>query len=90
MPNYGDPLYWDQRYSKTGDNMFDWLEDYNALKNLLSQYVKPEHKILVLGCGNASFSEDMNTSQEMRAAAALRRQQQQQPTIPLITFPRSV
>jgi len=59
MPNYGDPIYWDERYAKTGDNMFDWLEDYNALKNLLSQYVKPEHKILIVGCGNANFSEDM-------------------------------
>ena len=59
MPNYGDPVYWDERYSKTGLSMFDWLEDYNALKNLLSQYVKPEHKILIVGCGNANFSEDM-------------------------------
>jgi len=59
MPNYGDPLYWDERYSKCGLSMFDWLEDYNALKSLLAKYVQPEHKILIVGCGNANFSEDM-------------------------------
>jgi hypothetical protein len=36
MPNYGDPLYWDERYNKCGESMFDWLEDYKALKSLLS------------------------------------------------------
>ena len=55
MPNYGDPLYWDERYSKCGLSMFDWLEDYNALKSLLAKYVQPEHKILIVGCGNANF-----------------------------------
>ena len=39
--------------------MFDWLEDYNSLKSLLKQFCQPHHKILVLGCGNAEFSEDM-------------------------------
>lgn len=59
MPNYGDPIYWDDRYAKCGDSMFDWLEDYKALKSLLAQYLKPEYKILIVGCGNANFSEDM-------------------------------
>ena len=59
MPNYGDPIYWDERYAKCGESMFDWLEDYKSLKALLEQYVKPEHKILIVGCGNANFSEDM-------------------------------
>lgn len=39
--------------------MFDWLEDYNSLKPIISEYCKPEFKILVLGCGNAEFSEEM-------------------------------
>ena len=56
---YGSVKYWEDRYEATAGLTFDWLEDYNALKNLLSQYVKPEHKILIVGCGNANFSEDM-------------------------------
>lgn len=59
MPEYGDPTYWDDRYAKNAGSMFDWLEDYNSLKAILSQYLKPEYKILVIGCGNANFSEDL-------------------------------
>ena len=59
MPNYGDPSYWDDRYNKNEGAMFDWLESYSQLKSLLELYIKPEHKILILGCGNANFSEDM-------------------------------
>jgi len=59
MPNYGDPKYWDKRYSENEGSMFDWLEDYRSLKPLLKDLLKPESKILVLGCGNAEFSEDL-------------------------------
>lgn len=60
MPNYGDPLYWDDRYLRCKDSMFDWLEDYQALKKLLHTYLtSKDHKILILGCGNANFSEDL-------------------------------
>lgn len=59
MPNYGDPKYWDKRYSENEGSMFDWLEDYRSLKPLFQDLVKPEYKILVLGCGNAEFSEDL-------------------------------
>lgn len=61
MPNYGDPKYWDERYQSAGkDNTFDWLESYETLKGLLSQFMTSKHiRILVLGCGNAEFSEDL-------------------------------
>lgn len=59
MPNYGDPKYWDKRYSENEGSMFDWLEDYRSLKPLLSDLLTLESKILVLGCGNAEFSEDL-------------------------------
>ncbi len=35
MPNYGDPKYWDKRYSDNAGTMFDWLEDFYSLKPLL-------------------------------------------------------
>ena len=59
MPNYGDPKYWDKRYKENEGSMFDWLEDYNSLKTLLKELINTDAKILILGCGNASFSEDM-------------------------------
>ena len=57
--DYGDPGYWDLRYQNYDDTMFDWLETWSSLKSILEKHIKPEHKILVLGCGNANFSEDM-------------------------------
>ncbi len=59
MPNYGDPKYWDKRYSENEGSMFDWLEDFKSLKPLLSDLLTPSSKILILGCGNAEFSEDL-------------------------------
>ena len=61
MPNYGDPKYWDDRYENAGkDAAFDWLESYASLSNLLGQFMQSKDiKILVLGCGNAEFSEDL-------------------------------
>ena len=59
MPNYGDPKYWDKRYTDNAGTIFDWLEDYQSLKSLLSELLTPESKVLILGCGNAKFSEDL-------------------------------
>jgi len=61
MPNYGDKHYWDKRYAKSGiDGSFDWLESYETLKGLLAEFMpRTDMRILVLGCGNAEFSEDL-------------------------------
>lgn len=59
MPNYGDPHYWDKCYSENDGSMFDWLEDFKSLKPLLTDLLTPTSRILVLGCGNAEFSEDL-------------------------------
>ena len=59
MPDYGDPAYWDERYNRDKDSMFDWLEDYSSLKSILKKYLNPKSKILIIGCGNANFSEDL-------------------------------
>ena len=39
--------------------MFDWLEDYDTLSQLLNEFLTKESKILIIGCGNANFSEDL-------------------------------
>lgn len=59
MPQYGDPSYWDKRYTDYAGSTFDWLETYASLKSLLSEILKADSRILVLGCGNALFSEDL-------------------------------
>ena len=61
MPDYGDPNYWDDRYEKSGkDNTFDWLESYQSLSGVLEQFLgEKDSRILILGCGNAEFSEDL-------------------------------
>ena len=59
MPQYGEHSYWDKRYTQYAGTTFDWLETYSSLKSLLVLYLKPESKILIVGCGNALFSEDM-------------------------------
>ena len=49
MPNYGDPKYWDKRYKDQEDTTFDWLEDWESLKDIISKLINPEAKVLILG-----------------------------------------
>ena len=61
MPNYGDKNYWEDRYDEQNGTTFDWLEDYNALKNFLNDLNLDKSKIQVLnmGCGNSLLAEEM-------------------------------
>lgn len=59
MPQYGDASYWDKRYAQYEGSTFDWLETYASLKSVLAEFLKPDSKILILGCGNAVLSEEM-------------------------------
>ena len=59
MTNYGNPYYWDERYKECDGTMYDWLEDFKSLESILTQYMKKDSRILILGCGNANLSEDM-------------------------------
>jgi 2-polyprenyl-3-methyl-5-hydroxy-6-metoxy-1,4-benzoquinol methylase len=61
MPNYGDLKYWEERYKAQQGVTFDWLEDYETLKSLIDDLSldKEASRTLILGCGNAEFSEHM-------------------------------
>ena len=58
MPNYGERKYWDNRYLQK-KTVFDWLEDYASLEQLITKFIKPTDRILMLGCGNSPLSEAM-------------------------------
>lgn len=55
---YGEPSYWDRRYSEE-QGPFDWYQKYSALAPLIDLYLSRSHRVLVVGCGNSAFSEDM-------------------------------
>lgn len=59
MPQYGDPEYWEERYKTSEGKTFDWLEDYDSLKDIFLKSLKENSKILMLGCGNSELSEKM-------------------------------
>ena len=46
MPQYGDPKYWDKRYTEYAGTTFDWLENFETLEPLFDHYCRPEHKFL--------------------------------------------
>jgi EEF1A lysine methyltransferase 4 len=59
MPNYGDPRYWDDRYKSHQQAIFDWLENYDTLKPLLTNLIDKHQRILNVGCGNGELTEAM-------------------------------
>ncbi|XP_052164902.1 uncharacterized protein LOC127781880 [Oryza glaberrima] len=55
---YGEAWYWDERYRKEA-GPFDWYQKYPALAPLLAVYVRRHHRLLLAGCGNSVFGENM-------------------------------
>ncbi|XP_044442304.1 EEF1A lysine methyltransferase 4 isoform X1 [Triticum aestivum] len=55
---YGEAWYWDERYRKE-PGPFDWYQKYPALAPLLRLYVRPHQRLLLVGCGNSVFGENM-------------------------------
>ncbi|KAK0217761.1 S-adenosyl-L-methionine-dependent methyltransferase [Armillaria fumosa] len=58
---YGTKDYWDQRYQAESDvGSFDWFKKYSDIADLLRELIPDKtSKILMLGCGNSTLSEDM-------------------------------
>jgi len=57
---YATREYWDQRYAQEAETTFDWFKSYKDVAHLL-RAVLPDKlvRILILGCGNSTLSEDM-------------------------------
>jgi len=49
--------YWDRRFEV--EEEFEWFQPYNAFRHVTLNYMKPDDKILILGCGNSSLSRDL-------------------------------
>ncbi|KAF0971807.1 hypothetical protein FDP41_010030 [Naegleria fowleri] len=60
--DYKHKWYWDQRFEK--EDHYDWLGTFQQWKPYLEPYLTAHHskqqvKILIVGCGNSTLSEDM-------------------------------
>lgn len=66
VSTYSSPRFWEEHYRSGPDAKLDWyvewgrlLADGRRVKDLVKEHVSPEHRILVLGCGNSPMSLDM-------------------------------
>lgn len=51
--------YWERFFKKRGEKAFEWYGDYTKLCGVLHKYIKVQHKVLVVGCGNSELSEQL-------------------------------
>lgn len=49
--------YWEERFQE--EEVYDWLVTYTQVKQLVLPQLRPSDRILVVGCGNSSFSADL-------------------------------
>ena len=54
---YLSPGYWDARYER--EKEYEWFKSYAEFRHLISPYLRPKDRILILGCGNSSMSADL-------------------------------
>ncbi|ETV65834.1 hypothetical protein H257_17561 [Aphanomyces astaci] len=54
---YKKKEYWDSRFES--EESYDWLARFKDVASLIDQYVQKNHRILVVGCGNSTFSIDL-------------------------------
>ena len=63
MPDYGNPSYWDERYSARNIDSFDWYQNYDLLRPILKPLLSTsaDFEILIPGCGNSPLAAQMST-----------------------------
>lgn len=49
--------YWDARFQE--EEKYDWLLTYDQVKHSLLPFLRETDRILVVGCGNSTFSADL-------------------------------
>ncbi|XP_032080703.1 EEF1A lysine methyltransferase 4 [Thamnophis elegans] len=51
--------FWDERYEQEGAEPTEWFGGLESFREPLEAELKPEDRILVLGCGNSALSYDL-------------------------------
>ena len=59
MNDYSSLSFWEKRYSNEHLEIFEWYQTYDSLREKIIEYIKPEYKILNIGCGTSKFAEDL-------------------------------
>jgi ubiquinone/menaquinone biosynthesis C-methylase UbiE len=55
---YQHQSYWEERYTKdTGT--YEWFRGWQALRHILVKYIPADSRLLNLGCGNSTITEDI-------------------------------
>lgn len=58
--DYGSTDYWNARYADQDmGGAFDWLFEFDDVKEIISQLIEKDSHVLMVGAGNANFSRDM-------------------------------
>jgi len=57
--DFGSSAYWDKFFRKRGAKAFEWYGEYGELCGILHKYIKPNDKMLMVGCGNSTLSADL-------------------------------
>ncbi|KAI1697684.1 endothelin-converting enzyme 2 [Ditylenchus destructor] len=52
--HYTDVNYWDKRFED--EKEYEWIANFDQCSRLIVPYLKPDHRILHLGCGNSKLS----------------------------------
>ena len=62
LPNtvFSKREYWEERFEE--EESYEWLVKFDDVKNLITSLLKPTDSILIVGCGNSSFSKDLYNS----------------------------
>ncbi|EGR29556.1 protein kinase domain protein [Ichthyophthirius multifiliis] len=58
MNQYGNPQYWEERYTREQDQ-FDWYQRFSGIRDQVLSHINPETKILNVGSGSSRLSEEM-------------------------------
>ena len=59
VPNavFKEKYYWDERFAQ--EKVYDWLTKFDQVSMYLLPLLKVNDKILMVGCGNSTFSRDL-------------------------------
>jgi len=55
--SYSSKEYWDERFSE--EDEYEWLMSFDDVKDQIMPYFNKQNRILIIGCGNSSFSADL-------------------------------